>query len=502
MSRADDLLKDLSTAELKVRAADEALEPNIVIGVDRVIEVPPELRKVAVQFDHRMETVTFDCPRYWDGADMSKMKIYVHYTREDGLAGLYLCKNTIVDSENPEIMHFDWTLTRNATGAPGKLTFLVAVKRVDKEGNESQHWNSSLNTQMYVDLGMDNNEIVQDKYPDIFTHMLQRMDETIAETQQIKDSALKEVTNTKNKAITEINTTKSNALKEMNTSKTNALNEMNTSKTNILKELTNSKSSAIKEITKIKNETVSTFNQLIGQAQDLMGDTQELMDETQQLMNTTIGVHNEMLVWVKKVTDIATPEAMKQYTIEYYDDHPDAIMEAIGDIYSIASEKDIDEIIAGEYTAPPDSFEEEFSIATDGDIDAIITGEFITVSEDVDIVTITDIDAIIANKYIDIDESEIEEDYYLAPETDIDMILDHRYIDDPDEGEFEEGYQLASNTNIDEIISSSYIEDEKEKLEIDKPGDNTGGNDDTIGDSSMEVTDAEIDEIIQDLFAA
>lgn len=389
MSRADDLLKDLSEAELKVRAADEAKEPNVVIGEDRNIEVPPVLRKVAVQFDHRMETVTFDCPRYWDGADMSKMKIYVHYKREDGLSGLYLCKNTIVDAKNPNIMHFDWTLTRNATGAPGKLTFLVAVKRVDKKGNESQHWNTSLNEQMYVDLGMENSEIVQDEYPDIFTHMLQRMDETIAETQQIKDSALKEVTSTKNKAITEINTTKTNALNELNTSKTNALNELNTSKTSALKELTDTKTSAIKEITKIKNETVDKFNQSIKQTQELMGATQELMDETQdlmndtqKLMNTTIDLHNETLVWVKQVTDIATPEAMKSYTYQYYTENPTAILDAIDEIYSLAPDSDIDKIIAGQFTGEPDAYEEEFSLAMNPDIDAILSGSYIETPED------------------------------------------------------------------------------------------------------------------------
>lgn len=187
MSLADDLLNDLTEDEQIVRLTDEAIEPNIVIGEDRFITVPDELQKIAVQFDHRIETVTFDCPRYWDGADMSKMLIYVHYTREDGLEGVYACKNIVVDEEDPSLIHFDWTLTRNATGMSGLLTFLVSVSRVNKDGDISQYWSSELNEQMYISRGMDNAEKVQHKYPDIFSQMLQRMDEVDASTGESAD---------------------------------------------------------------------------------------------------------------------------------------------------------------------------------------------------------------------------------------------------------------------------------------------------------------------------
>ena len=46
-------------------------EPHIVIDSHRAITVPEQLKRIAVQFDHNFETVTFDCPRYWDGHDLS-----------------------------------------------------------------------------------------------------------------------------------------------------------------------------------------------------------------------------------------------------------------------------------------------------------------------------------------------------------------------------------------------------------------------------------------------
>lgn len=300
MSRADDLLNDLTEKEIVVRTADEAVEPNIVIGEDRFITVPDELKKIAVQYDHRIETVTFDCPRYWDGADMSKMTIYVNYTREDGLEGLYIAKNVVVDEENPNIMHFDWTLTRNATGIDGKLIFLISIRRVDKEGNEIQYWNSERNDEMHVSLGLNNGESIQDKYPDIFAQMLETFDsdrETILKRADEMYAAMK------------------------------------------------------------KTEGV-------------MADAKKEMLETQEM--------------IKEVAKIATPEAMKEYTKEYYGDNPEAILDALDEFYSIATEAEIDSIINGKFVDTGDIFEEEFSLASNSDIDTILKGTYVDSGDESD----------------------------------------------------------------------------------------------------------------------
>lgn len=493
MSLADDLL-NMSSNGVNSRLAIVETEPHIIIGDDRFITVPDELKRVAVQFDHRVETVTFDCPRYWDGYDMSKMKIYINYVRADGLLGMYLAENVFADQQLPNIMHFDWTLTRNVTGINGPIVFLVCVKRVDRDGNEEIHWNSEKCLDMYVSDGLEG-DVIQDLYPDIFTQMLQKMDETVEEALSIKESAIKETTQIKNDAITETTKIKNQAITELTNIKNSTISEATKLKDQTISETTNIKNSAISELNKIKDNTKKVFDQSLAEARELVDETQSQLDETNEL-------HNETLGWVKEVTKIATPEAMKNYTIEYYDDHPDAILEAVGEIYSIATEEDIDKILAGEFTAVPDSFEEEFSLATDGDIDAILAGDFVDVSEDITIVTTTDIDAIIKNTYVDIYEDDVEEEYHLAPLTDIDLILANQYIDDSNEGNYEEGYHLATNTNIDEIIGGSYIEEEKDELEIDKPGDNPGDDtdDETGDDTSIEITDEDIEDIIDDLF--
>ena len=175
MSKAEDLLNSLSDEEIMLYSTTVGEEGHIIIGSDRTVTVPDELKKIAVQYDHNVETVTFDCPRYSDGVDMSEMAIYVNYMRPDGYKDAYSCKNVIIDETDPEIMHFDWTITRNATQVPGNLRFLVCVKKTDIEGNNVNHWNSDLCSDLRVGEGLECEEQIEQENPDAIISILTRI---------------------------------------------------------------------------------------------------------------------------------------------------------------------------------------------------------------------------------------------------------------------------------------------------------------------------------------
>lgn len=176
MSRADELLDAVSDEGIALYTADPTTEAHIVVDSNRFITVPEELRRIAVQFDNNMETVTFDCPRYWDGIDMSKMKVYINYLTNSNVRGMYWADKVTVDPQDDTIMHFDWLITRNVTLVKGPISFLVCIRDVDEEGNESNHWNSELNQEMYVSEGLECEESILEQYPDIITQLLTRMD--------------------------------------------------------------------------------------------------------------------------------------------------------------------------------------------------------------------------------------------------------------------------------------------------------------------------------------
>ena len=152
------------------------MSEHIVVGSDRYITVPESLQKIGVQFDHNAETVTFDCPRYWDGHDLSKMKIYINYMRPNDSFGAYLCSDAEIDSVDDTIMHFNWTISGHVTEYAGPLSFLVCICDVDQNGDSTTHWNSELNTQLYISSGMKCRDAILGRYPDIITQLLNRMD--------------------------------------------------------------------------------------------------------------------------------------------------------------------------------------------------------------------------------------------------------------------------------------------------------------------------------------
>ena len=188
MSKAEDLLNSLTEEEKGATYTVSSNEPHIVVGLDRFITVPDQIKKIGVQYDHDIETITFDCPRFWDGNDLSTMKIYINYMREDGHVGMYLCD--IVSIED-NIMHFNWTISGEVTQIKGTISFLVCIKRVDSDGNEERHWNSELCQDLYVSEGMECQESILYRYPDIITQLLTRMD--IAEFNTSKEEILNRI---------------------------------------------------------------------------------------------------------------------------------------------------------------------------------------------------------------------------------------------------------------------------------------------------------------------
>ena len=169
MSQADELLNQLSEDDISLQSANPETDPHIVVGDDRVISVPKELQRIAVQHDHNVETVTFDCPRYWDDLDMSELSIYINYMRKDRVVGCYKATDISVDADNDRVMHFNWLISHNVSDAVGQLKFLVCIKKSDADGYEVNHWNSELNTEMYISEGLETGEAVIGSYPDIIS---------------------------------------------------------------------------------------------------------------------------------------------------------------------------------------------------------------------------------------------------------------------------------------------------------------------------------------------
>lgn len=174
MSQAEELLNALTEGDGEYPTAASEDE-QVVITAERVVNVPASLRKIAVQYDHNVETVTFKCPRYWDDVDMFDMIPFINYMRPDGGLGSCECTNKRIDDTDESVMYFDWTLTRNVTSMHGSLKFLVCIKNADSVNGQTNHWNSELCTDMYISEGLESDKDAVTNYPDVITSILVRL---------------------------------------------------------------------------------------------------------------------------------------------------------------------------------------------------------------------------------------------------------------------------------------------------------------------------------------
>lgn len=161
------------------------MKEHVIISRDRTVVVPESLKKIGIQFDHNVNTITFDCPRYPDedsSIDMSKMPIFINYMLPDKTPGSSLALNVVVDETDDTLMHFDWKITNAITPVNGVLSTLICVKQSDTEGNELYHWNTDLFQKFTVGNGMECNGQVAEMNPDVITQLLARMGEVDTRT--------------------------------------------------------------------------------------------------------------------------------------------------------------------------------------------------------------------------------------------------------------------------------------------------------------------------------
>ena len=174
MSQAEELLNSLSVDTV---SSQTETEPHIIINRDRSVVVPEELKRLAVQYDHNIETVTFDCPRYWDEHDLMSLILYINYVRGDGKQGRYKAKNVRVDTRDNTIIHFEWTISRKISAVPGMIKFLACAKTLEANGTERLHWNSDVNLDTYVSEGLETDEPEVEVDVDELSNLLLRIDE-------------------------------------------------------------------------------------------------------------------------------------------------------------------------------------------------------------------------------------------------------------------------------------------------------------------------------------
>ena len=127
----------------------------IVINQDRSVAVPESLRKLGVKGDHKVNTVSFRCPRFWNGWDLTELTVYINYQRSDSEKGSAIAEKVTVNTEDENIVIIDWLVKSHVTKVVGSVVISVCAKSTDEEGNENVHWNSESDKTTYISDGLE-----------------------------------------------------------------------------------------------------------------------------------------------------------------------------------------------------------------------------------------------------------------------------------------------------------------------------------------------------------
>ena len=146
----------------------------------RVITVPSNEKTFGVETDKDSERKYFRCPRIvGDNIDLSQHKIYISYVSTTSKMlkifpkadGSYWCDDVAVDGD---YITFSWKLSGNVFKEPGFVAFKVLAKKTDGDVLKIR-WNTAPAFGTVL-LTVPDGESVEERYPDIVTQLLERMD--------------------------------------------------------------------------------------------------------------------------------------------------------------------------------------------------------------------------------------------------------------------------------------------------------------------------------------
>lgn len=144
-----------------------------------------ESSKITImQYDHNSERFTFEIPRLVEGHDMSLCNsVRIHFinigsAKADSNYGIYEVDDLDVSLDDPYAVTFSWLIKRSATKYSGNLNFAIRFCCVSDENVIDYSWGTNIYSGIKVSNGIDNSDMINEDYVDIFEKWKQDFIET------------------------------------------------------------------------------------------------------------------------------------------------------------------------------------------------------------------------------------------------------------------------------------------------------------------------------------
>lgn len=153
-------------------ASIEQVDKTLVIDNDlRVINIPPSVKTLGVEYDDEVLTLDFRLPRYVSDTDLSDFSIRVNYINSNGESDMYTVSNPTIEEQ---FITFSWLVGPTATRYRGNTSFNVCLKTVDQDGVVEKEFNTTV-ASLPVLEGLEVDESIVRAHSDIIEQWRQEL---------------------------------------------------------------------------------------------------------------------------------------------------------------------------------------------------------------------------------------------------------------------------------------------------------------------------------------
>lgn len=202
-----------------------------------------------IQFDHNSERITFECPHFIEGHDMTFCnKVVIDYSVGES-KGVYEVNDLTVKENDSDTVVFTWLISSNVTTTLGKIKFALTFKCVLPDGTVTYKWGTKRNDTLQCLETEQGNAWVAYDYPDILEQWKTKIFDA-------RDNSVKDIVSSTNNGVSKIVSEGKSQVQAINTAGITVKNEIEKKASDTLATIPEDYTQLDRDVSMLKSENV------------------------------------------------------------------------------------------------------------------------------------------------------------------------------------------------------------------------------------------------------
>lgn len=202
-----------------------------------------------IQFDHNSERITFECPHFIEGHDMTFCnKVVIDYSVGES-KGVYEVNDLAVKENDSDTVVFTWLISSNVTTTLGKIKFALTFKCVLPDGTVTYKWGTKRNDTLQCLETEQGNAWVAYDYPDILEQWKTKIFDA-------RDNSVKDIVSSTNNGVSKIVSEGKSQVQAINTAGITVKNDIEKKASDTLATIPENYTQLDSDVSVLKSENV------------------------------------------------------------------------------------------------------------------------------------------------------------------------------------------------------------------------------------------------------